>query len=437
MARAELPALCLVLVVAATVVGPGPLRAQDGVPAGGQSAGVEEDAPPGSHLEVFLMTIGPGDAIWERFSHNALVVRDNRAGTEVAYNWGIFDFNDTDFIARLARGRMRYSMRGFTASSWLAVYRQANRDVWIQAVNLTPVERLELQVLVQELDTEANRYYRYDYYRDNCSTRVRDVLDRILRGQIRAATEDMDTGTTYRWHTARLLQSAPAAYAGIQFVVGNRGDETISAWEEMFLPLRLKAHLDRVRIVDAEGEPGPLLGEAAHVVEATRAPLPLAAPDFLFSLLVLGISLGTLFAGLGWMTGEGKRWGGWALALSGAVWSGAVGLLGTGLLLSWLFTDHVFWALNENAFQANPLSLVLAGVLIREALNGNRHRAGIWARIRVDVMAKVVGSVAVAGLCIQVLPGFNQVNGEVLAVLLPAHVGLAWGALRAWPPSMA
>ena len=432
MARAERPVLCLALVASVAVMGPAPVGAQRGTP-----SGVEADAPPGSHLEVFLMTIGPGDAIWERFSHNALVVRDNRARTEVAYNWGIFDFNDADFIARLARGRMRYSMRGFPASSWLPVYRQANRDVWIQPVNLTPAERLELQVLVQELDTEANRYYRYDYYRDNCSTRVRDVLDRVLGGQIRAATEDIDTGTTYRWHTARLLQSAPAAYAGIQFVVGNRGDETISAWEEMFLPLRLKEHLDGVRIVDAEGESGPLLGEAVQVVEAVRSPLPLAAPDFLFPLLLLGTALGALFAGLGWMAGEGKRWSGSALALSGAVWSGAVGLLGTALLLSWFFTDHVFWALNENAFQANPVSLVLAGVLLREALKGNGHRAGIRARIRVDAVAKIVGGVAIAGLCAQVLPGFDQVNGEVLAVLLPAHVGLAWGALRAWPPSMA
>ena len=432
MARAELPVLCLALVAWAAVIGPAAVSAQSGTP-----SDVQADAPPGSHLEISLMTIGPGDAIWERFSHNALVVRDNRARTEVAYNWGIFDFNDADFIPRLARGRMRYSMRGFPASSWLAVYRQANRDVWIQPVNLTPAERLELQVLVQELDTEANRYYRYDYYRDNCSTRVRDVLDRVLGGQIRAATEDIDTGTTYRWHTARLLQSAPVAYAGIQFVVGNRGDETISAWEEMFLPLHLKEHLDGVRIVDAEGESGPLLGEAVQVIEAVRDRLPLAAPDFLFPLLLLGTALGALFAGLGWMVGEGKRWSGWALALSGAVWSGAVGLLGTALLLSWFFTDHVFWALNENAFQANPVSLVLSGLLLREALKGNGHRAGIRARIRVDAVAKIVGGVAIAGLCVQVLPGFDQVNGEVLAVLLPAHVGLAWGALRAWPPSMA
>ena len=189
--------------------------------------------------------------------------------------------------------------------------------------------------------------------------------------------------------------------------------------------------------MDAEGESGPLLGEAVQVVGAVRDPLPLAAPDFLFPLILLGTALGALFAGLGWMAGESNRWGGRALALSGAVWSSVVGLLGTGLLLSWFFTDHVFWALNENAFQANPISLVLAGVLLREALKGNTHRTGIRARIRADRVAKIVGGVAIAGLFVQVFPGFDQVNGEVLAVLLPAHVGLAWGVVRAWPRSMA
>ena len=446
MAKAELPAWYLALVVWAAAVAPGRLGAQVGAPTGGASSGgapstVESDSLPGSHLAISLMTIGPGDAVWERFSHNAMVIRDDRARTEVAYNWGIFDFNDSDFILRLARGRMRYSMRSFSASALLDEYRSTNRDVWVQPVNLTPGERLELQVMVQELDTDANRYYRYDYYRDNCSTRVRDVLDRVLGGQIRAATEDTDTGTTYRWHTARLLQSLAAPYAGIQFVVGNRGDEMISAWEEMFLPLRLKEHLEGVRIVDAEGEPNPLLGETMQVVEAVRDPVPLAAPDFLFPLLLLGTALGAFFSGLGRVASAGKRWGRWVLALSGAAFSTAVGLLGTALPLSWFFTDHVFWAVNENAFQANPVSLVLAVglgvVFFREVLNRSQRQAGVWAGIRVEAVAKVVVGLAIAGFFVQVLPGFDQVNGEVLAVLLPAHVGLAWGVLRAWPPSMA
>ncbi len=454
-------AFYLAVVVCAAGASPAPLRAQVdvptiGAPTTGAPTTVESDAPsagappagapPGSHLQVSLMTIGPGDLYWERFSHNALVIRDERARTEIAYNWGMFDFSEEGYWPRLARGRMRYYMQGFSASGWLAQYRGANRDVWIQTVNLTPAERLELQTVLTEMDTDANRHYPYDYFRDNCSTRVRDALDRVLGGQIRVSTEGTDTGTTYRWHTARLLQPVPVAYAGIQFVVGNRGDETISAWEEMFLPLRLREHLEGVRIVNAQGEPGPLLGEAVQLVEAEgRVPIPPAPPDLRLPLLLLGLVFGAFFAGFGWAASEGKRWGRWALALSGATWSAGVGFLGTALFLSWFFTDHVFWTLNENVFQANPVSLVLAVVLavmlVREVLNRSEGqseaRAGTWAGIHVEVVAKMVAGLAILGLLVQVFPGFDQVNGEVLAVLVPAHVGLTWGVLRAWPRSMA
>ena len=117
MARAELlcppwtrcptPAFLLALVVGAAGAGPGPLWAQGGgqirgAQTGGAPPTVESDAPPGSHLQVSLMTIGPGDIYWERFSHNALVIRDDRAQTEAAYNWGMFDFNEEGFWPRLA-----------------------------------------------------------------------------------------------------------------------------------------------------------------------------------------------------------------------------------------------------------------------------------------------------------------------------------------------
>jgi len=72
----------------------------------GQASFEDQDLDP-PVLEVFLLTVGPGDAIWEKFGHNALVFQDNRDGTMMAYNWGIFDFRQHDFIMRLAKGRMR------------------------------------------------------------------------------------------------------------------------------------------------------------------------------------------------------------------------------------------------------------------------------------------------------------------------------------------
>jgi hypothetical protein len=298
--------------------------------------------------------------------------------------------------------------------------------VWLQRVNLTPGQRLDLQARLRENNTDANRYYRYDYYRDNCSTRVRDALDGVLGGQIRAATEGLDTGTTYRWHTTRLLQPVLAAYAGIQFVMGGRADEPISVWDEMFLPLPLQGHLGEVRVDTSEGGQGPLLGPAVSVVDAPREPVPSEAPNMVLGFLLAGAVLGGLFAFSGRMAGRGKRWGAWLLALTGAGWSLIVGLLGSALMLSWVFTDHFFLGLNENAFQANPVSLVLAGLLLLTAAGRGR----VWTGRAVAAVA----ALAVAGLVLQILPGLDQVNGEMLALTLPAHLGLAWGVLEAWPP---
>jgi len=380
--------------------------------------------PPGSRLEVFLMTMGPGDAIWERFSHNALIIRDEEAGTEVAYNWGIFDFSQEDFIGRLARGRMLYRMEGYPAPALISAYSRVDRDVWLEKVNLTPRQALELKTLIEETDTDANREYRYDYYRDNCSARIRDVLDEVLDGQIRAATEHVDTGTSYRWHTARLLRPVLWAYAGIQFVVGNRGDESISAWEEMFLPLRMRDHLLGVRVRTSDGEDVPLLGPTVQVVVSSRPPPPDEAPNFLFSFLGAGVLLGVLFVIAGEVAARGHRWGQWLLATMGTAWSGTVGVLGTALILSWFLTDHFFWGLNENAFQASPLSLATAAVLLPAALGRGR-------RVAVRLTRAVV-ALSIGGLVLQLLPGFDQVNGEMLAFMVPAHLGLAWGVSRAW-----
>ena len=108
MARARFVRLAPTVALAAFVAAghPASLSAQGDLPSTGSPPTGESDRPPGSHLEILLMTIGPGDAVWEQFSHNAIVIRDERAGTDVAYNWGIFNFNDADYYPRLARGQM-------------------------------------------------------------------------------------------------------------------------------------------------------------------------------------------------------------------------------------------------------------------------------------------------------------------------------------------
>jgi Domain of unknown function (DUF4105) len=301
-------------------------------------------------------------------------------------------------------------------------YVRRNRSVYLNALNLGPPQRLELQRIVQAMDNDEDRYYLYDYYLDNCSTRIRDLLDIVLGGQIRAETEGINTGTSYRWHTRRLLRPLMWAYLGIQFVVGNRGDEELSAWEEMFLPLFLVRHLDHISVTTPDGETAPLLGEQEVLFEAPRPPVPSDAPSTLLLSLTVGLAVAAVLGLLGWLAGKGSRAGAWGLALFGGGWSLVLGLAGLGLILAWAFTGHIFWRWNENLFQVNPLSLMVTVGLFGAALGGEAKRAVVWS--------KWVAGLALAGLALQVLPGFDQVNGDILALTVPAHLALLWGAVR-------
>ncbi|HEY0242037.1 MAG TPA: DUF4105 domain-containing protein, partial [Gemmatimonadaceae bacterium] len=208
---------------------------------------------PGSNLTVYLLTMGPGDQVWEKFGHNAIWIHDELNGTDIAYHWGLFDFADKDFIPNFARGRMRYSMGAFDMSETVDQYRRANRTVWAQKLNLQPAQKQRLAEFVAWNVRPENRFYHYDYFRDNCSTRVRDALDLALGGTIKSATERTPSGTSFRFHTARLTQDDWPVFTGTMFGLGQPVDREISVWEEMFLPVRMKDQLRNVRVTAAAG----------------------------------------------------------------------------------------------------------------------------------------------------------------------------------------
>lgn len=380
---------------------------------------------PGSNLEVFLLTIGPGQAIWERWSHNAIWIRDRSTGRDAAYNWGVFDFEQESFLSRLIRGRMLYELQSYHAPSLIDFYESVGRDVWVQDINLTPRQRLELRRLVQANDTDANRSYLYNYYTDNCSTRIRDVLDVVLDGQIHRAATSLETGTTLRWHSARVLQSVRWAYWGMHFVVGHGGDRPISAWEEMFLPLRLQHHLEDIRVVGADGASTDLLGPRRRMFDLDLEAVPQSAPGFAFEYLYFGLALAAMLALAARGGAVGNRPARWGFALVGGVWSLAIGIAGTALVLSWFLTDHTVLQFNENVLQLSPLSLPLA-LLIPVAAFGRGVRLARH-------LAMAAAALSVAGLVLQVIPRFDQVNGVVIALTMPVHIAVAWGVLTLIP----
>lgn len=372
----------------------------------------------GSNLTVYLMTMGQGDAIWERFGHNAIWIHDAARSSDVAYNWGLFDFDDADFYFRFARGDMRYWMGGFDFAQTVAFYRGSNRSVYAQELDLTPAQRRDLRAFVEWNARPENRYYSYDYFRDNCSTRARDALDRALGGAIRRATDTIITHTTYRSHTRRLIQSQHLIYTGIHFGLGQPADRRISVWEEMFLPMRMRESLRSVRVSRPGGVDVPLVKREMEIWNATRPPEASSPPKDLPVYLAIGVAIAAVLAVLGGLVGRRQSARGFAVAAG--TWHLMIGIAGTGLAALWLFTAHVFSYRNENLLQANSLSLVLAFTLFAAARKAPRGSAEIGSLTR--KLALVVTALSLVGLVIQLLPAFYQVNGEIIGLMLPANV---------------
>lgn len=451
-----------------------------GGPARGARLAAQEPATdpfePGSELTIYLMTIGQGDAIWERFGHNAIWVRDAARGTDVAYNYGMFSFDEPGYLRRFMRGQMTYWMEPLSGPASARYYAESNRSVWLQELNLSPAQRMKLRDFLESNAREENKFYEYDYFRDNCSTRVRDAIDFALDGALREATAGRATGTTYRSHSLRLTASQMAAYTGLLLGIGPAGDRPIDAWEEGFIPMKLMEHVREVR-VGGPGEAGePLVSSEQIVFPATRPAAPESSPDLTIAYLAVGLLIGGALALLALLArgrkgethslqGPSRAEGG-TTSLSGRAsraegglrgrasrldaettpftgrasraksgraaavgflvlaiaWSIAAGFFGSVLAALWAFTDHVAAHRSENLFQLNPLSLVLAALLPFTARPAVLRAAAI--------VALAIAALSVLGFLLQVLPAFDQVNGGIIALALPPHAALAWALAR-------
>ena len=378
-------------------------------------------AEPGSELTISLVTMGPGKYVWERFGHNAIRVTDTSTGADTAYNYGMFDFGHENFFSNFANGEMDYWMEGADASRMFRAYMRDDRSVWVQVLDLTPGQRLELLEFLRWNERPENRFYRYHYYYDNCSTRVRDALDRVLGGAIRSAFDSVPTGATFRSHSRRLTENDLFIYTGINIGLGRPTDRPITAWEEMFLPLALREHVRTITVPDANGAARPLVTSEETLYLSTLEPPPESPPRWWPRYLAVGVLVGGLLALAGRRrhASRGARTG---FVLLGMLWALVAGIAGLALAYLWLFTAHVTSYANENLLHFFPLSLALVA-LIPLAV----HRPASLAAAR--RIAATVAVLSVLGLLLKLLPG-NQVNGEIIALALPVHLGLVAGLGR-------
>ncbi len=355
---------------------------------------------------IGVLTMQPGEVFFERFGHDAIVVVDPATAEAISYNFGYFDPEEPDFVARFVRGEMMYQLVALPVDYDLAQYRQSGRGVTVQWLDLEPAQARDLADSLAERARPENSRYRYDYFTSNCATQVRDALDQALGGALRAQLSGRSRGNTYRSEAVRLARPAPGMWLGFDLGLGPYADRPLSRWEEAFVPMRLADSLREAR--NSEGR--PLVLAEQELLPHRIAPEPLERPRRTWPWLLAGLVIAGTVLAL-------RRHPRLLAAAATPLWL-LCGIGGVVLAWLWLGTAHqAAWA-NRNLSLLDPLCLLLlpgAIALLRGRRPGRMFVPVLW----------LVAVVAGIGWLLQWLSLQPQANTAWIALLLPVHLALA------------
>jgi hypothetical protein len=384
-----------------------------------------EDAASNDPLSIYVMTFGPGDHPFFKFGHDAIWIHDAQTstnGTDRVYNFGTFSFTGPRLILDFLHGRMTYWLSVSYLPAVLASYESENRTIDVQELALAPAAK---QALRARLDVNArpeNRAYKYDYFLDNCATRVRDAIDDAVGGQLHASART-PARLTLRQQALRMTADYWPLYLALDIVLGPDADRPIDRWGEMFIPEELARGLSAVTL---EGPSGtrPLVTEARSVFPAHRPP-PLETPPARGrTFFVAGTLVGLFFLLLGWAATRPQVAAAARLPLRAlfglllAAWGLVTGFVGCFLVYVWAFTDHLVAHHNQNILLFAPWALAFVILGIGVAFGRPRAERGA----RTVALAALAAAIAAALLKIGVVR--HQENDRLLAFALPSWLGI-------------
>ena len=222
-----------------------------------------------SGIHFYLVTVDVGDDVWNNFGHTALRLFDENTNTNTIFNWGVFDISGgvAGFSWNFFKGVTNYRLATNSPSQEFASYAAQGRTVWQDKINLTNPQKKRLyQRLMWNLEP-ANVEYSYQYFFNNCTTKLRDYLDEALNGGIKSRFNG-DTQSTFRDHVQSHYQSIGILAFSLDIMMNSNIDRVISEWEEMFLPLKLREYLLQMGSNVAEnGEWQMLLSDPQIIID--------------------------------------------------------------------------------------------------------------------------------------------------------------------------
>lgn len=185
--------------------------------------------------QISLLTCAAGDEIYSYFGHSAIRINDRQSGIDSVFNYGVFSFESPNFIWRFTKGETDYKLAGDRMSSFIESYREEQRSVYEQVLNISQTEKQSLFDALVENAKKENRVYRYRHFSDNCSTRVRDQFEKCVNHQLQYDTLQ-DTKLTYRNLVDQCVPGNSWNGFGIKLALGIPADKVTTYSQKMFLP---------------------------------------------------------------------------------------------------------------------------------------------------------------------------------------------------------
>ena len=316
-------------------------------------------------LRISLITCSPGSELYSTFGHSALRVVDRSTGTDIIYNYGVFDFYDPDFYVKFVKGKLLYYLDQENFSDFLYNYSADNRTVSEQVLELSCTEKKDMQQFLFTNLRPENKTYKYDFLFDNCTTRLRDLV--LTKSGKKYYTTSIlpNPETSFREHIHYYLNKNQMHWAklGIDLLLGAKLDRHMSEEEAMFLPDYLEKGFDSSKYASK-----PLVKNKiilySRKENAEENKKPLFTPLAIFSLLLVAIVLITLMP----FKGSGPL-----LKVTDYILFLTTGLLGILLVFMWFGTDHQVCGNNYNLLWALPTHVVAAFLIRKQTILSKRY----------------------------------------------------------------
>ncbi|MET2984709.1 lipoprotein N-acyltransferase Lnb domain-containing protein [Aureibaculum conchae] len=309
--------------------------------------------------EISVITVDPGHNLYDAFGHSAFRVKDKVLNMDLAYNYGMFDFNTPNFYGKFAQGKLLYDLGAYPFSYFYKSYKEENRGIREQILNLSLSEKQAFFNFLQNNAKPENKSYLYDFFYDNCATRLKDVAKNVLKEKVEFSTSFIEG----KDETLRSLihkyanKKHPWGTFGIDLALGSVIDKKATPKDYLFLPDNIFNTYAESTINDQ-----PLVKET-KILYNTRdkgiIEFQIFTPTTLFSIFALFVF---------WITyrdlkrKKRSKWLDFFLFL-------LTGLIGTVVFLLWFATDHSATKDNYNALWAFMPNLFVAFVLLKNKLS--------------------------------------------------------------------